>query len=180
MRTTTGLAGEVVRRGTPEARQEHAALFGRIVARIHGFFRKSVWDPDEVEDCVQRTLLLIEESLVARTYDPALSFNTWMWLKAHTVFAQWCRERKRRPVRLPHGQSEPSVADPATRTDERLDAETVLRTIQERLGDESYEVFCLYYEAGLSQEEIACAVSRDRKTVRKRLRAAHALIDRLL
>ena len=35
-------------------------------------------------------------------------------------------------------------------------------------------------QSGLSQAEVAEAVGIDRKTVRKRLREAHALIDRLL
>ena len=48
------------------------------------------------------------------------------------------------------------------------------------LGDEIYEVFCLYYQGGLTQAEIAEALDRDRKTVRKRLRQAHTHIDRLL
>ena len=52
--------------------------------------------------------------------------------------------------------------------------------LREELDEEVYEIFVLYYEGGLTQAEVSVAVGRDRKTVRKRLAEAHALIDRLL
>ena len=61
-----------------------------------------------------------------------------------------------------------------------LDAAHVLEQVATRLGPEVYECFVLYYEGGLTQEEVATAVERDRKTVRKRIAEAHALIDDLL
>ena len=98
-----------------------------------------------------------------------------MWLKAHGVFQQWCRERAtKRTVPLGDAPAAPLEAE------RRLDAEHVLREVQRRLGDECYEVFVLYYEGGLTQAEVAEAVSRDRKTVAARLRQAHELIGELL
>ena len=175
---TTRLAGRALAEPrTSTAR--HAALFERVVPRIHRYFNKLVWDAGEAEDLLQRTLLELERSLREKTYDPARSFNAWMWLKAHTQFAQWARERERRMLPLPE-EDQGALSDALARIDDRLDAAAILRVVQDRLGDATYEVFVLYYEAGLTQGEVAEAVDLDRKTVRKRLEAAHRLIDRVL
>lgn len=178
MSTTTEIAGKAAR-GAAEGRAE---LFRRVVARIDRYFRSQIWDPGEAEECMQRTLFELETSLRERTYDPARSFNTWMWLKARTEFAKWCRERARRPAPLSplDGESDPAAPPERLPADERLDAATVLREVQRRLGPEAYEAFVLHYQGGLTRVEVADALGCDRKTVAKRIEAAHALIDRLL
>ncbi len=179
---TTYLAGKALAE-TQSRNERHAALFERITSRIYRYFLKNVWDAGEAEELAQRTLFALERSLRERSYDPARSFNTWMWIKAHDVFVRHCRERGRRADQLSDGEGHepPSPrADHAETIGERLDAETALRTLQRRLGDETYEIFVLYYEGGLTQVEIAESVGRDRKTVRTRLREAHRLIHELL
>lgn len=179
--TTTQLAGAAMEAGSPAARLAHAALFERVVERIHRYFKRLAGQ--DADDCLQKTLLLLEESLRSRVYDPQRSFNAWMWLKAHTVWAQLCRERERRPVALPELDGQPSTRareDPAQHRERQLDAATVLAAIEARLGAETHEAFVLYYEGGLTQAEVAETLGRDRKTVRKRLEEAHALIDQLL
>ncbi len=171
---TTELAGDALNE-TRSSNERHAVLFERIASRIYRYFVKTVWDRNEAEELAQRTLLELEKSLREKSYDPARSFNAWLWLKAHGVFQQWCRERAtKKTVALE------DVAGPASDTGKALDAETVLAGLQRRLGDECYEIFVLYYEGGLTQAEVAEAVSRDRKTVGARLRQAHALIEELL
>jgi len=179
MHTTTHLAGEAMRTGSPASRAAHAALFERVVTRVHRYFQRMCRDPHEADECLQRTLTLLEESLTRRAYDPGRSFNTWLWLKARTVHAQWCRERGRRPAPLPPERAA-DARDPSAAVDRRLDAAAVLAAVRERLGEESYEAFVLYYEGGLTQAEVGEALGRDRKTVRSRIAEAHALIDRLL
>jgi RNA polymerase sigma factor (sigma-70 family) len=173
---TTELAGEAYREPLHESAR-HGALFERVAARIYGYFARTVWDRAEAEELAQRTLVELERSLRERSYDPARSFNVWMWLKAHTVFAQWTRERTRRPAPL---DVDPATDGSAESVDARVDAEKILRTVQERLGDETYEMLLLSYEGGLSQVEIAEAIGRDRKTVATRLREARSLAARLL
>ena len=183
MHTTTQLAGSVIADGTLQARLEHAALFTRIMDRIYRYFRRMLRDGHEAEECAQRTLLLLAESLQARSYDPERSFNTWMWLKARTVYAQWCRDReKRRSVERLSEQAEKAVPAPSDRIEpgEREDAARLLERLAAELGEETLEVFVLYYEGGLSQEEVAQALERDRKTVRKRIAEAHAFLERHL
>lgn len=179
---TTELAGDALREPHDETAR-HAALFERIAGRIYGYFTRTVWDPTEAEELAQRTLVELERSLRERSYDPARSFNVWMWLKAHTVFAQWCRERERDRERSGGAAAPVAVRarDAGTAAvDARVDAEKVLREVQQRLGDETYEILVLCYEGGLTQVEVAEAVGRDRKTVATRLREARALAARLL
>jgi len=171
---TTDLAGDALRE-TRTSNERHALLFERIASRIYRYFVKTVWDRNEAEELAQRTLVELEKSLREKTYDPARSFNAWMWLKAHGVFQQWCRERQTKGMKPLD-----DVAVTTSKDENNIDAETVLGELQRRLGDECYEVFVLYYEGGLTQSEVAEAVSRDRKTVATRLRQAHALIDELL
>lgn len=180
MHTTTQLAGDVIRDGAPAARVAHAALFERVLTRIHRYFARMIRDAHEAEDCLQKTLVLLEQSLVRRDYDPSRSFNTWMWLKARTVFAQYCREHERRPVSLAEPAAAPDRRSPQAQLERQLDAQTVLKHLRDKVDPEAFEAFVLYYEGGLTQAEVAAALDRDRKTVRKRIAEAHAAVDELL
>jgi RNA polymerase sigma factor (sigma-70 family) len=187
MHTTTQLAADAMRSGSQAARVAHGLLFERVLERVHRYFRRMIRDATEAEDCLSRTIVLLEESLRSNKYDPDRSFNAWMWLKAHTVYAQWCREREKRPAQLDIEVPGERVAARRSSEDDgvgarerALDAAHVLEQVQARLGPEVYESFVLYYEGGLTQEEVATAVERDRKTVRKRIAEAHELIDQLL
>src|SRR4051812_26382678 len=170
---TTDLAGDALRE-PPDSNARHAALFERITARVLRYFHKHVWDKGEAEELAQRSLVELERSLREGTYDPARSFNTWIWLKAHTMLAQWCRERAKRPAALPGPDAEDvaRVASQETAASERLDAVAVLKEVQRRLGDECYEQFVLYYEGGLSQAEVAEATGTHRRAVAASIRDA--------
>lgn len=176
---TTQLAAEAVRNLTHAA---NAELFERIVERIHRYFRRLLRNDQEAEECLQETLVLLVQSLREGKYDPDRSFNTWLWLKARSVFAQWCRKRERAQRHACEALTEdvPGGEDVLGQSERRLDAESVLDVVAARLGEEAYEAFLLYYEGGLTQSEVAEVVGRDAKTVRKRISDAHALISELL
>lgn len=180
MNTTTKLAAEAMRTGAPASKIAHAALFERIIERTHRYFLRMVRDSNEADDCLQQTLVLLEQSLVQKKYEPGRSFNTWMWLKAHTVWAQWCRSREKRMASLPDEELIGVGSGDVEASERAMDAKEVLEQVRTRLGEETYEAFVLYYDGGLTQAEVAVAIDRDRKTVRKRLGEAHELIDRLL
>lgn len=175
---TTHLAGEAVRTAAASAE-----LFERVLERIQRYFRGVVADAQEAEECLQETLVLLERSLREGTYDPTRSFNTWIWLKARSVFAQSCRRRgRRRAVPLADGADAlpaPGSADAARQVEERLDAAALLDALRRRLGEETYEAFVLFYEGGLTKGELAEVLGRDPKTVNKRLAEAHALLESL-
>ncbi|MHC4391641.1 MAG: RNA polymerase sigma factor [Planctomycetota bacterium] len=185
MATTTQLAASVMEQGTARARLEHALLFERVMGRIHRYFRRTLSDPADAEDCAQETMLLIERSLKAGTYDKERSFNTWLWLKARTVFAQWCRRRERTLGKGKVEEHAPSgeggaAPDGTVRVAEQLDAEVLLGRVRQELGLEVYETFVLTYESGMSQRELAAALQIDPKTLRKQIAAAHRVIGRAL
>lgn len=173
--TTTGLAG--LGRDDPRAR---AALFERIIERMHRYFARMVRDPAEAEECVQRALVELDRTIHDGRYDPKRSFNAWMWLKARTVWAQWCRQRGKAPCALRDGDGPPDARDALEAVDRRLDAVAVLEEVARRVGEEAREAFLLYYEGGLTLDEVAETIGRDRKTVSKRIAEAHQVIWRML
>jgi RNA polymerase sigma factor (sigma-70 family) len=180
--TTTRLAGDAAREPSGDG-PTRAELFERVFERIYRYFRKTVWDADAADDCTQRTLVELERSLREGLYEPGRSFNTWIWMKAHKVFVAHCRERGRALEALDDAALAARAAapiDPPQAVDERLDAAAVLRAVADRLGPEAHECFVLRYEGELTLDAIAVTVGRDRKTVAARIRAAHALIERLL
>lgn len=184
MAITTHMAGAAV--GDPSERSLRAALFERVLQRIHRYFTRVIWDSVAVDDCVQQTLLLLERSLQEGGYDPRRSFNRWMWLKAHSVYVEHCRTRARAPASLPvdplpdESRSGDPAGDSTQSVDSRLDAESVLRRLRADLDDETFAMFALFFGEGHNVSEVAAITGRDRKTVRKRLdsakRAALALL----
>jgi RNA polymerase sigma factor (sigma-70 family) len=158
---TTHLAGEVAR---ATASMASAELFERIMERIHRYFLKLVQTEDEAQECLQETLVLLERSLREGTYDPSRSFNTWIWVKARSVFAQRCRRLDtRRTTPLDQG-GDGLTGDDGTdahrRIEQRLDAAAVLAAVRRRLGEETYEAFVLFYEGGLTKGEVAEVLGR--------------------
>lgn len=161
------------------AGQGSAALFERVLARVHRYFFRLTRDRDQAEECAQETLLLLERSLHEGQYD-GRSFNTWTFLKAHRVWVGWCRRREREARELPAHLARGPADDPSGAIERRLDAARLLGELEARLGAETLEAFVLRYEGGLGLEEVAAASECERRTVSRRLERAHALIDELL
>lgn len=153
-----------------------AALFERVAGRVYAYFVKRLRDKNEAEELAQRTFFLLVRSLRDGTYDASRSFNVWLWLKAHSVYVDACRERDRRPERI---ATDIQLHAAERRLDPALDAGAILATLRDRLGEETHEIFLLHHEAELTHAEIAEAVGRDRKTVAKRLDEAARFLERL-
>lgn len=170
MATTTFLAVEAL--GDPAERHLRAALFERVLERIHRYFTRVVWDKSAVDDCVQQTLLALERSLQEGTYDPRRSFNRWMWLKAHSVYVEHCRSRARAPQALPEEARAGPAAAPEERVEARHDAEVLLSRLRSDLDAETFGMFVLFFAEGYNVSEVAGITGRDRKTVRKRIDSA--------
>jgi RNA polymerase sigma factor (sigma-70 family) len=168
--TTTYLAAEAI--GDPTERHLRAALFERILERVHRYFTRVVWDKTAVDDCVQQTLLALERSLQEGTYDPAHSFNRWMWLKAHSVYVEHCRSRARAPGALPPDSVAAGEASPEASVEAKHDAEVLLSALRRELESETFEMFVLFFGEGYNVSEVAGITGRDRKTVRKRIQSA--------
>jgi len=180
MNTTTGLARKVMKDGPQAARQEHCLLFERVMFRIHRYFRRVIPNNVEADDCMQQTLLNIEESLLFDKYDPDKSFNVWLWIKARTVFAKWCRDKSKHLVESNSEKIETNGDINSGFIEKKIDYKTVLGEISESLGQEVYEIFILYYESDLTQTRIAEITGRDRKTIRDRIKSANQLTRKVL
>ena len=175
---TTHLAAKALAEPRDQA-THHAALFERVIGRIYRYFNRRIWNANDAEDLTQQTLLVLEQSLRNQTYDPAKSFNTWMWIKAHTVFAQYCRERERAPEQLASdavGSIE--APDASEQNAVRLDTKTLLQNLERTLGSETYTCFLLYTQGDLNHAEIAEVVDRNRKTVATRIADAMAFFEK--
>ncbi len=170
---TTELAAHVI--GSGATTQE---LFDRILERIQRYFQRLVRDPQDVEDCLQETVLLLQRSLVEEKYDPSRSFNVWLWLKTRSVYGKWCKRRERRMCSL--DSSVARLGDPQHTLERKLDAKAILDEVMERLGPETHEAFVLYYDAELTKQEVGEILGIHRKAVAKRIRDAHVLIEKLL
>lgn len=173
-RRTTLLAADVISYGSQVANEE---LFDRIIARIHRYFLRVVQDHGEAEECLQETLVALEASLREKRYDATKSFNTWIWLKARTVYAQWCRNLEKRMDTLPKDLPERRSSEASTSI--RTELSELLEEVARQAGPEAREAFVLYYEGGLTKGEISEVIGRDEKTVRKRIDEAHRIIHRL-
>lgn len=170
MAKTTQLAGRAGGRD-PASRSLRAALFERVMCRIQRYFYKLVWDQDAVEDCVQNTFLRLERSLSDGSYDPRHSFNTWMWLKAHAVFVEYCRQKHHGWKPLEPERDRP-IGSEQGRVEARLDARRLLHHLRGELSPQAFEAFVLYYDEQLTISHIASLQQRDRKTVSKELQAS--------
>lgn len=156
--------------------REHAALFERILLRVHRYFQRLIKDPGEAEECAQEALLAIERSLRGDRYEAGRSFNTWIFLKAHQTYVDWCRRRERLARPLPPALARAPALDPRAAVERRLDARALLSAIEAELGRDTLETFVLRYEGGLTLEEVAAAIGCERRSVSRRLARAHALI----
>ncbi len=170
MPKTTQLAGQAGGRDSA-SRSLRAALFERIMCRVQRYFYKLVWDQDAVDDCVQNTFLRLERSLSDGSYDPRQSFNTWMWLKAHAVFVDYCRQ-KHHGFKPLQPQLDSPVASGQAQVEAKLDAVRLLQHLRSALASQAFEAFVLYYDEQLTISHIASLQQRDRKTVSKELQAS--------
>lgn len=157
-----------------------AALFERVLLRVHRWFFRVTGDPHQAEECAQETLLLLERSLREGRYEAGRSFNTWTFMKAHQVWVEWCRRRERERRPLPAHLGREPEGDPRPAVERRLDAGELLAEVERRLGSDTLACFLLRYEGELGLEEVAEASGCDRRTVSRRLERAHALLDELL
>ncbi len=171
---TTELAAAALGEHAGAAR---AALFERVLGRVHRYFFRVIGDPDQAEECAQETLLLLERSLHEARYEAGRSFNTWIFLKAHQVYVAWCRRRERDarplPPHLERGPADGARDD----VERRLDARALLEAVGRELGQETLETFVLRYEGGLTLDQVAEATGCERRTVSRRLARTHELIQ---
>lgn len=153
-------------------------LFERVREDVVRYFARRVARREDAEDLAQDSLTRLLAAVQQRAYKPYFSFRTYLRMVCGGVLYDHFRRAGLRRTELLDEAALPG-AGPAADPGERLDLETLIAELRERLGEEAYEVFVLHHVEGRTRKEIAAAVGLSRDTVRKRLEAAQALFARL-
>jgi RNA polymerase sigma-70 factor (ECF subfamily) len=134
--------------GDHEAYRE---LLENLSASLSAFLRRRLFDPDEVADVLQETLMTLHRA--RHTYDPARPFEPWVFAIARHVLTDHVRRRARRgrvevlaDVELP----DVSASEPAA-------SEDLLLRALEQLPHGQRQAFTMLKLEGLS---VAAAAAR--------------------
>jgi RNA polymerase sigma factor (sigma-70 family) len=157
-----------------------SALFRRHVAAITNFFRRNIYDRDEVEDLTQETFMALQSSTAEIE-----NVSGYLYRIAFFKFTRHLRRRKN----LPDHASDPGddlehVAgdlgpDPEYVLAQREDTRLLLRAIR-RLALIHQQVLELSFWEELKGPAIAAILDIPIGTVASRLRLAHANLDKKL
>jgi len=101
---------ELLRRAQEGDKEAFQTLFEDIGPLLTRFVRHRIFDPAEVEDVCQETLLAIYKS--RHTYEPSQPFEPWLFaIGRHVIGAYLRRHRSRATVREPIGDMDEAVAE---------------------------------------------------------------------
>jgi len=136
-----------------------AEAFATLVARygpaVRGLMRRGMARPQDADELVQDTFLLLHRS--AASFDPSRKLRPWLFTIARNVKREYFRRKGRRPEEelVLDGRREPSV--PA-HTMDRHDAQRQLARALEQLPTGQREVVELHWLGGMSMPEVAAVV----------------------
>ncbi len=140
------------------------AFFGNIVERYQARLRRyitrlGVKNPDDQEDVLQEIFIKIYRNL--NSFDPGLSFSSWVYRIAHNEAISWYRKLKVRPEG--YLVADPDILlgllahdgeDPESRIEREQNAEIVQRAL-ENLDEKYRVVLVLRYFEHLEYEDIS-------------------------
>jgi RNA polymerase sigma-70 factor (ECF subfamily) len=148
-----------LRTGDPDAL---AAVVGRYQHRLYRYFIRLVRDRATADDLFQQTWLRVVSQI--HRYDPARSFDTWLFAIAHNTAIDLLR---RRPAEC--------LEDYPAHAPDALDALLAgeraqhLAAAMEALPALYREVLTLRFEEGMKLEEIAAVIHAPLSTVKSRV-----------
>ncbi len=164
---------ELMQKASQGDRLAFAAIYDRWSERIFRFFRKMLWQNDDVAaDFTQDLFLKIAEKPGA--FNPQYRFSTWVY----TLASNMCKNEYRKQSIRHHVNADDSgvsrsLADTGYENPERtVDNANFERKLQQTLGTLSEEhrtVFVLRYKEELSLKEIADVTQVSEGTVKSRL-----------
>jgi RNA polymerase sigma-70 factor (ECF subfamily) len=145
-------------------------------------------DSVAADDAVQETFLAVFAA--RRTFNPSLSFRTWLW----TILLNLCRRHRARLVRRPQGLANPAelAASQGTRRRQTSGPETAIESLltEERnarlqrfldeLPDAQADAIRLRFFAELTYDEIARSTGVSIGGAKLRVRSGLAALSRLL
>ncbi len=140
------------------------AFFGNIVDRYQAKLRRyitrlGVKNPDDQEDVLQEIFIKVYRNL--NSFDPSLSFSSWVYRIAHNEAVSWYRRLKVRPEGYLVADSEALLGllahdgeGPEVRAEREHDARSV-QTALESLEEKYRVVLVLRYFEYLEYEDIS-------------------------
>lgn len=158
-------------------------LFGLILERyetkLSRYGRKFLSDPEDMKDLVQDIFLRSYERI--QSFDPSLSFSSWVYRIAHNTFANYLRKKSRTPlvfVDFDTFLAHPVYEDPHEREQELAELEQMMQEALGKLSSKYREVLVLYYSEELSYKEIADVLEIPPGTVGVRVKRAREALQR--
>jgi len=139
-----------------------AAAVGRYQHRLYRYLIRLVRDPAAADDLFQQTWLQAVRQI--RRYDPARSFDTWLFAIAHNVAIDLLRRRPGESLE-DYAAPEPDALD-LVLAGERA---AQLAAAMDALPALYREVITLRFEEGMKLEEIAVVIHAPLSTVKSRV-----------
>lgn len=161
-----------------------AILLSRYEAKLYRYIRRQTDAPhEECEDILQEVFLKTYRYL--HSFDPSLSFSTWIYRIAHNETISHFRKRSVRPRTIPEEEGELYLQNIATEIDmiEEIDTKALQHSIREslsKLGPKYTDVLILRYLEEKSYEEISDILKLPIKTVGTRINRAKSKLKTLL
>jgi RNA polymerase sigma-70 factor (ECF subfamily) len=148
-----------LRAGDPAAL---AAVVSRFQHRLYRYFIRLVRDPATADDLFQQTWLQVVRQI--HRYDPARSFDTWLFAIAHNTAIDLLRRRTGECL-----EDYPASAPDALDTLLAGERAQHLADAMETLPALYREVLTLRFEEGMKLEEIAAVTHAPLSTVKSRV-----------
>ena len=177
----------LVRRCLSGDERAYRELVERFQRPVYSVAFRMVRSAEDAEDVTQETFVRVFRAL--DRYDPARSFEAWLFTITSRLCIDLLRRRKVRPVSLtrrdPVTEEEQTldVEDPGLRPDEvtsNVEEEQHARDLIDSLPPHYRIVVMLRHQQDLSYEEIAEALHLPLGTVKARIHRARALLkDRI-
>ena len=150
------------------AQQGNAEAFGqlyeRYAARLFGFLRASLNDPQDAEDLTVEVFIKAWQALPG--YQPrGLPFGAFLFRIARNALTDRYRLRRQTETLLPEDWADATQPDPAISLEARQQRGELARALQ-ALRPEYRTVLALRFLAGLSPEETAAAMGKSNGAVR--------------
>jgi len=160
-------------------RRSFTVLFRRWAPRLHGFFLRSLGEPQAADDLLQVTFLNIHRA--RHSFRPLLSLRSWLFSIAAHALHDELRRRKRLP--LASEKQQEAVAETAA-ADETVSFDSqqtrALRAALERLPESQRAVLHLHRFEQMSFAEIAQVLGTTEGAVKLRAFRAYETLRKLL
>jgi RNA polymerase sigma-70 factor (ECF subfamily) len=159
-----------LRTGDPSAL---AAVVARYEHRLYRYFVRLVRDQATADDLFQHTWLQVVRQI--HRYDPARSFDTWLFAIAHNAAIDLLRRRPGEEL-----DDYPAAGPDALDLLIACERAANMAVAVERLPAHYREALTLRFEDGMKLEEIAAVTGMPLSTVKSRMRRGLETLRRML